>query len=143
MSGQISTALINLCSSNKYLVAAVIYHFSLQRCQLYIRHFLQIRALLFFIELNIFILTLICTSRTFEHRTASTTQPSHTQHPDTLQDQEESLKKPTRSGSKYYNYKGFYTHVLLALVELDYRFLWVAVGSCGSSSDVQILTMAG
>ena len=48
------------------------------------------------------------------------------------------MKKPKKSGSEYYNYKAFYSLVLLALVDTDCRFLWVDVGSIGSSSDAQI-----
>ena len=42
------------------------------------------------------------------------------------------------SGSVYYNYKGFYSIVLMALVDADYKFLWVEVGSNGSASDAQV-----
>ena len=48
------------------------------------------------------------------------------------------MKKPKRSGSEYYNYKHFFSMVLLALVDADYKFLWVDVGSSGSCSDAQI-----
>ena len=36
------------------------------------------------------------------------------------------------------NYKGYFCLVLLALVDADYKFLWVNVGASGSSSDAQI-----
>ena len=45
---------------------------------------------------------------------------------------------PDKSGSVYYNYKGFFSIVLLALVDADYKFMWVNVGSNGSSSDAQV-----
>ena len=47
------------------------------------------------------------------------------------------IKKPKKSGSEYFNYKGYFSLVLLALVDAEYKFLWVKVGASGSS-DVQI-----
>ena len=44
------------------------------------------------------------------------------------------IKKP---GSEFYNYKSFFSLVLLAVVDTDYRFVWVDVGSSGYSSDAQ------
>ncbi|XP_054757229.2 uncharacterized protein LOC129263342 [Lytechinus pictus] len=35
-------------------------------------------------------------------------------------------------------YKGFYSVVLMALVDADYRFIWVDIGGMGSASDAQI-----
>ena len=48
------------------------------------------------------------------------------------------IKQPKKSGSYYYNYKGFFSLVLLALVDTEYRFLGMDIGSSGSSSDAQI-----
>ena len=48
------------------------------------------------------------------------------------------IKKPKKSGSEYFTYKGYFSLVLLALVNADYKFLWVNTGSSGSS-DAQIL----
>ena len=48
------------------------------------------------------------------------------------------IKKPNRGGSRFYNYKGFHSIVLLALVDADYKFTWCDVGSTGCSSDAQI-----
>ena len=39
-------------------------------------------------------------------------------------------------GTLYYNYKGFFSVVLIALVE--YKFRWVDIGTQGSCSDAQI-----
>ena len=48
------------------------------------------------------------------------------------------IKKPKKSGSEYFNYKGYICLFLLALVDADYKFLWVNAGASGSSSDAQI-----
>ena len=47
-------------------------------------------------------------------------------------------KEAKETGSEYYNYNGCLSMVLLALVDTKYRFLWVDVGSSGSSTDAQI-----
>ena len=48
------------------------------------------------------------------------------------------IRKPRGSGSLYYNYKGFFSVVLLALVDADYKFIWADVGGLGHQSDAQI-----
>ena len=48
------------------------------------------------------------------------------------------IKKPKKSGSEYFNYKGYFSLVLFALVDADFKFLWVNVGASGSLSDAQI-----
>ncbi|XP_064622533.1 uncharacterized protein LOC135484782 [Lineus longissimus] len=47
-------------------------------------------------------------------------------------------KCPPKSGSQYFNYKGFYSVVLMALVDAEYKFIWSDLGGTGSASDAQI-----
>ena len=51
------------------------------------------------------------------------------------------IKKPPNSGSLYYNYKGFLSVILIALVDAEYRFRWVDIGTEGSCSDAQIFNL--
>ena len=48
------------------------------------------------------------------------------------------IKAPANCGSEFYNYKGYNSIVLLALVDGNYKFRWVEVGAGGASSDAQI-----
>ncbi|XP_014679878.1 PREDICTED: uncharacterized protein LOC106819809, partial [Priapulus caudatus] len=47
-------------------------------------------------------------------------------------------RKPANIGSLYHNYKGFFSIVLMGLVDADYKFLWIDVGGHGHMSDSQI-----
>ena len=49
-----------------------------------------------------------------------------------------SIRKPPKTGTMYHNYKGFCSIVLMALVDADYKFMWIDVGGFGSQSDAQI-----
>ena len=42
----------------------------------------------------------------------------------------------------YYKYKGFYSVVLMSLVDADYKFIWAVIGGMGSASDAQIYNAA-
>ncbi len=48
------------------------------------------------------------------------------------------IKCPKGGGSLYINYKKFHSIVLIALVDTDYKFIWIDVGANGSASDAQI-----
>ena len=45
------------------------------------------------------------------------------------------LAKPPNSGSDYYDYKGNFSTIMMALVDGNYKFLYVDVGACGRASD--------
>ncbi|XP_055711453.1 uncharacterized protein LOC129806706 [Phlebotomus papatasi] len=49
------------------------------------------------------------------------------------------IRAPNNSGSLYWCYKGYFSIVLLGIADAHYRFLYVSIGSYGSSSDGGIL----
>lgn len=48
------------------------------------------------------------------------------------------LKKPADSGSEFYNYKNYFSTILLAVVDADYCFTVIDVGSYGASGDSNV-----
>nr|CAH7730409.1 unnamed protein product [Callosobruchus chinensis] len=47
--------------------------------------------------------------------------------------------KPGHSGSLFYNYKNYFSVVLLAVCDSNYKFLYIDVGSFGKESDSTVL----
>lgn len=45
------------------------------------------------------------------------------------------IQCPSKSGSQYYNYKEYFSMVLLAIVDADCKFIAVDVGSYGREGD--------
>ncbi|XP_071510863.1 uncharacterized protein [Diadema antillarum] len=48
------------------------------------------------------------------------------------------IQAPSHSGSAYHNYKGYFSVVMLAVVDSQYKFMYLDVGSNGSCSDAGI-----
>ena len=48
------------------------------------------------------------------------------------------IRSPRHSGTLHYNYKGFFSIIILGLVDADYEFIGADVGAQGASSDAQI-----
>uniref|UniRef100_A0A8C5RNP6 DDE Tnp4 domain-containing protein n=1 Tax=Laticauda laticaudata TaxID=8630 RepID=A0A8C5RNP6_LATLA len=47
-------------------------------------------------------------------------------------------KAPAKSGSTYFNYKGFFSIILFAMVDADYKFMYIDASGNGSASDAQV-----
>ena len=45
------------------------------------------------------------------------------------------IKNPAFGGTHYYNYKKFYSVILMGMADAEYKFLYVDVGAIGSESD--------
>lgn len=50
------------------------------------------------------------------------------------------IRKPPSSGTTFYNYKGFFSIVIMAICDADYKFIFAAVGAEGSMSDRAIFS---
>lgn len=51
------------------------------------------------------------------------------------------IQKPKNSGSRYYNYKNFFSVILMAAVDANYSFIWCSLGHPGRMSDAGIFKM--
>lgn len=45
------------------------------------------------------------------------------------------IQNPNRAGSHFFNYKKFYSMVLMAVVDADYKFMYIDMGAVGAESD--------
>ena len=72
--------------------------------------------------------------RLYEDEASHVLKTANESHPET----HIVLKAPPNSGTVYHNNKGFYSIILLALVDADYKFLWVDVRANGSTSDCAV-----
>lgn len=48
------------------------------------------------------------------------------------------IKAPPKSRSHFHNYKDFFSLILLALADADYKFIWASVAEYCSASDCQV-----
>ena len=48
------------------------------------------------------------------------------------------IRKPAKSGTVYHKYKGFFSIIMMAVVDANCKFLWTDVGANGMSSDGQV-----
>lgn len=53
------------------------------------------------------------------------------------------IKYPQQSGSAYYNYKGYFSIVLMACADADGLFTFISVGDYGRNSDSRVIRSSG
>lgn len=46
-----------------------------------------------------------------------------------------SIQQPSSTGSEFFNYKHFFSVILLALVDANYRFIYLDIGAAGRAGD--------
>ena len=47
----------------------------------------------------------------------------------------------TQAMKQYFNFKGFYSIVLMALIDAEYRFIWGSVGALGNTHNSTLFTI--
>ncbi|KAA0201365.1 hypothetical protein HAZT_HAZT000656, partial [Hyalella azteca] len=52
------------------------------------------------------------------------------------------IKRPPGSCAEFYNYKGGYSIILLALADADCKFIYVDVGTNGRANDGSVFTLS-
>ena len=53
------------------------------------------------------------------------------------------IQKPPHAGSEFYNYKKFHSIIILAVVDANYKFIWLDIGTNGAAGDAQIWNNSG
>lgn len=53
------------------------------------------------------------------------------------------IVRPNNSVSEYYNYKGYYSIIIMALVDADYKFINVSIGAQGRMGDATVFSQSG
>ena len=48
------------------------------------------------------------------------------------------IQKPPHAGSEFYNYKKFHSIIIMAVVDANYKFIWLDIGTNGSAGDAHI-----
>lgn len=52
------------------------------------------------------------------------------------------IQNPALCGSQYFNYKSYFSTVLLAVADATYRFVYIDVGSYGKEHDASVFTQS-
>ena len=52
------------------------------------------------------------------------------------------IRQPPGTGSQYFNYKKFFSILMLALVDANYKFLYVDVGAPGRAGDAGVYSQS-
>ena len=47
------------------------------------------------------------------------------------------IQKPSNAGSDIYNYKKFHSIIIMAVVDANYKFIWLNIGTDGAAGDAQ------